>query len=100
MTLTRAELATVLFEKIGLNQREAKNMVDAFFEEICQALERGESVRLSGFGNFQLIDKPPRPGRNFHTGEEATISARRIVTFHVSRRFRGRIEKSPPGAEA
>ena len=64
MTLTKAELADLLFEKVGLNKREAKDMVEAFFEEIRGALERGESVKLSGFGNFQLRDKPQRPGRN------------------------------------
>src|SRR4030066_118895 len=70
MTLTKAELADLLFEKVGLNKREAKDMVEAFFEEIRGALERGESVKLSGFGNFQLRDKPQRPGRNPKTGEE------------------------------
>src|SRR5688572_33162350 len=79
MTLTKAELADLLFEKVGLNKREAKDMVEAFFEEIRGALERGESVKLSGFGNFQLRDKPQRPGRNPKTGEEIPISARRVV---------------------
>src|SRR5438876_3291582 len=84
MTLTKAELADLLFEKVGLNKREAKDMVEAFFEEIRGALERGESVKLSGFGNFQLRDKPQRPGRNPKTGEEIPISARRVVTFHAA----------------
>ena len=74
MTLTKAELADLLFEKVGLNKREAKDMVEAFFEEIRGALERGESVKLSGFGNFQLRDKPQRPGRNPKTGEEIPIT--------------------------
>ena len=82
MTLTKAELADLLFEKVGLNKREAKDMVEAFFEEIRGALERGESVKLSGFGNFQLRGKPQRPGRNPKTGEEIPITARRVVTFH------------------
>ena len=63
-TLTKAELAELLFEQVGLNKREAKDMVETFFDEIRNALERGESVKLSGFGNFQLRDKPQRPGRN------------------------------------
>ena len=63
-TMTKAELAEALFDRLGLNKREAKDMVDGFFDEIRQALERGESVKLSGFGNFQLRDKPQRPGRN------------------------------------
>src|SRR6266705_2489956 len=76
MTLTKAELADMLFEKVGLNKREAKDMVETFFEEIRLALENGESVKLSGFGNFQLRDKPQRPGRNPKTGEEIPITAR------------------------
>ena len=67
-TLTKAELAELLFEQVGLNKREAKDMVETFFDEIRNALERGESVKLSGFGNFQLRDKPQRPGRNPKTG--------------------------------
>ena len=81
-TLTKAELADMLFEKVGLNKREAKDMVETFFEEIRTALEGGSSVKLSGFGNFQLRDKPQRPGRNPKTGEEIPITARRVVTFH------------------
>jgi integration host factor subunit alpha len=91
-TLTKAELAEMLFEKVGLNKREAKDMVETFFDEIRGALERGESVKLSGFGNFQLRDKPQRPGRNPKTGEEIPISARRVVTFHASQKLKAQIE--------
>ncbi len=91
-TLTKAELAELLFEQVGLNKREAKDMVDTFFDEIRQALERGESVKLSGFGNFQLRDKPQRPGRNPKTGEAIPISARRVVTFHASQKLKAHIE--------
>ena len=98
MTLTKAELADLLFEKVGLNKREAKDMVEAFFEEIRGALERGESVKLSGFGNFQLRDKPQRPGRNPKTGEEIPISARRLVTFLATQNLKARAEKGPRGA--
>jgi integration host factor subunit alpha len=91
-TLTKAELAEMLFERVGLNKREAKDMVETFFDEIRGALERGESVKLSGFGNFQLRDKPQRPGRNPKTGEEIPISARRVVTFHASQKLKSQIE--------
>ncbi|MFL6637886.1 MAG: integration host factor subunit alpha [Paraburkholderia graminis] len=83
-TLTKAELAELLFDNVGLNKREAKDMVEAFFEVIRDALESGDSVKLSGFGNFQLRDKPQRPGRNPKTGEAIPIAARRVVTFHAS----------------
>lgn len=92
-TLTKAELADLLFERVGLNKREAKDMVEGFFEEIRMALERGESVKLSGFGNFQLRDKPQRPGRNPKTGEEIPISARRVVTFHASQKLKAAVEQ-------
>ncbi|HEX7634232.1 MAG TPA: integration host factor subunit alpha [Noviherbaspirillum sp.] len=91
-TLTKAELAELLFEQVGLNKREAKDMVETFFGEIRNALERGESVKLSGFGNFQLRDKPQRPGRNPKTGEEIPITARRVVTFHASQKLKGMVE--------
>ena len=93
-TLTKAELAELLFEQVGLNKREAKDMVETFFDEIRNALERGESVKLSGFGNFQLRDKPQRPGRNPKTGEEIPITARRVVTFHASQKLKGMVEAS------
>ncbi|MDD5298143.1 MAG: integration host factor subunit alpha [Rhodocyclaceae bacterium] len=92
VTLTKAELADLLFEKVGLNKREAKDMVEAFFEEIRTTLEEGDSVKLSGFGNFQLRDKPQRPGRNPKTGEEIPISARRVVTFHASQKLKLAVE--------
>jgi len=91
-TLTKAELAELLFEQVGLNKREAKDMVETFFDEIRDALERGESVKLSGFGNFQLRDKPQRPGRNPKTGEEIPITARRVVTFHASQKLKGMVD--------
>ena len=91
-TLTKAELAEMLFERLGLNKREAKDMVEAFFEEIRSALEANETVKLSGFGNFQLRDKPQRPGRNPKTGEEIPISARRVVTFRPGQKLKARVE--------
>lgn len=91
-TLTKAELADLLFEKVGLNKREAKDMVETFFEEIRNALEKGDTVKLSGFGNFQCREKPKRPGRNPKTGEEMPISARRVVTFHASQKLKAMVE--------
>ena len=92
MTLTKAELADLLFDKVGLNKREAKDMVESFFEEIRVALEEGDAVKLSGFGNFQLRDKPQGPGRNPKTGEEIPITARRVVTFHASQKLKGMVD--------
>ena len=92
MALTKADIANRLFEEVGLNKREAKEFVDAYFEAIRQALESGENVKLSGFGNFQLRDKDQRPGRNPKTGEEIPISARRVVTFRPGQKLRARVE--------
>ena len=92
-TLTKAELAELLFEQVGLNKREAKEMVETFFNEIRDSLEGGVEVKLSGFGNFQLRDKPQRPGRNPKTGEEIPISARRVVTFHASQKLKGMVDE-------
>ena len=94
-TLTKAELADALFEKLGLNKREAKDMVEGFFDEIRAALERGDSVKLSGFGNFQVRSKPQRPGRNPKTGEEIAITARRVVTFHASQKLKAAVSELP-----
>jgi integration host factor subunit alpha len=85
-------LADLLFEQVGLNKREAKDMVEAFFEEVRTALETGDSVKLSGFGNFELRKKSERPGRNPKTGEEIPISARRVVTFHASQKLKSKVE--------
>lgn len=93
-TLTKAELAELLFQQVGLNKREAKDMVETFFAEICDALIKGEAVKLSGFGNFQLRDKPQRPGRNPKTGEEIPITARRVVTFHASQKLKALVEEN------
>ena len=96
MTLTKAELADLLFEQVGLNKREAKDMVECFFEEIRMALERGDCVKLSGFGNFQIRTKAPRPGRNPRTGEAIPIQARRVVTFHASHKLKEQIQGDEP----
>ena len=92
MALTKAELAEKLYEELGLNKREAKEIVETFFEEIRGALENGRQVKLSGFGNFDLRDKNQRPGRNPKTGEEIPITARRVVTFRPGQKLKARVE--------
>ena len=91
MALTKAEIAEALFNQLGLNKREARELVDLFFEEIRAALATGEQVKLSGFGNFDLRDKNQRPGRNPKTGEEIPISARRVVTFRPGQKLKARV---------
>lgn len=93
MAVTKADLAETLFDELGLNKREAKELVDLFFEEIKVALESGDDVKLSGFGNFALRDKNERPGRNPKTGEEIPITARRVVTFRPGQKLKARIEE-------
>jgi integration host factor subunit alpha len=100
MTLTKAELSEILFEQVGLNKSEAKEMVEAFFEEIRSALEAGENVKLSGFGNFELRTKSERPGRNPKTGEEIPIKARRVVTFHSSQKLKNSVEENTAGKQS
>jgi integration host factor subunit alpha len=90
--LTKADLAEMLFDELGLNKREAREIVESFFEEIRSALEGNEQVKLSGFGNFELRDKNSRPGRNPKTGEEIPISARRVVTFKPGQKLKARVE--------
>ena len=92
MALTKADMAERLFDELGLNKREAKELVEAFFEEVRGSLEVGRPVKLSGFGNFDLRDKNQRPGRNPKTGEEIPISARRVVTFRPGQKLKARVE--------
>lgn len=95
--LTKAQLAELLFEQIGLNKREAKDMVDAFYALIVEHLIAGDDVKLSGFGNFQMRVKAPRPGRNPRTGELIPIAARRVVTFHASQKLKSQIDGADRG---
>ncbi len=90
--LTKAEMAERLFDEMGLNKREAKELVEQFFEEVRASLEVNEQVKLSGFGNFDLRDKSERPGRNPKTGEEIPIQARRVVTFRPGQKLKSRVE--------
>ena len=91
-TLTKAELADLLFERLGLNKRESKDMVEGFFDIIHATLVQGEDVKLSGFGNFNIRRKAPRPGRNPRTGEAIPIAARNVVTFHASHKLKGLVQ--------
>ena len=88
MTLTKSDIVEDLNNEIGLNKREAKELVDSLFDNIKNKLQNGEEVKLSGFGNFQLKDKSPRPGRNPRTGEDVEISARRVVTFKSGQKLK------------
>lgn len=90
--LTKAQLAELLFDQIGLNKRESKDMIDAFFDLITDSLVEGTDVKISGFGNFQIRTKAPRPGRNPRTGEPVAIEARRVVTFHASPKLKEQVQ--------
>jgi integration host factor subunit alpha len=92
MALTKADMAESLFNELGLNKREARELVDFFYEDLREALAAGEQVKLSGFGNFDLRDKNRRPGRNPKTGEEIPITARRVVTFRPGQKLKARVE--------
>jgi integration host factor subunit alpha len=98
-TLTKAELAELLFERLGLNKRESKDMVEAFFDIIHQTLVSGQDVKMSGFGNFNIRRKAPRPGRNPRTGEAIPIKARNVVTFHASHKLKGVVQGDIPSGE-
>ena len=91
-TVTKADLAEHLFEKVGLNKREAKEFVDLFFEEIRSALIQEESIKLTGFGNFDVRKKSERPGRNPKTGQQIPVTARKVVTFHASQKLKERMQ--------
>ena len=92
-TLTKADLAKHLDTEIGLTNREAKEIVELFFDNVRKALISGQQVKMSGFGNFRVHDKKERPGRNPRTGEEVPVSARRVVTFHCGQKLKARVEK-------
>jgi len=92
MALTKADISEHLLNGVGLTKREAKEMVELYFQQICKALESAQQVKLSGFGNFELHDKNERPGRNPKTGEAIPVSARRVVTFRSGQKLRARVE--------
>ncbi|MBL4623047.1 MAG: integration host factor subunit alpha [Immundisolibacteraceae bacterium] len=92
MALTKAGIAQELCDQLGVNKREAKELVELYFDSMRAILAKGEAVKMSGFGNFNIRDKTPRPGRNPKTGEEIPISARRVVTFKLGQKLKRRIE--------
>jgi integration host factor subunit alpha len=92
-TLTKLELADFLFEKIGFNKREAREFIDAFFENIIKELAEGRNVKISGFGNFETRDKPSRPGRNPRTGQAVLIPQKRVLIFKASGKLKNLISK-------
>ena len=94
--LTKADLSEHLNDVVGLNKREAKEMVEILFEELSKSLVDGHPVRLSGLGNFELRDKNERPGRNPKTGKEVAVSARRVVTFRAGQKLRAQVELYHP----
>jgi integration host factor subunit alpha len=98
-TLTKAELAELLFERLGLNKRESKDMVEAFFDLIHATLVASDDVKMSGFGNFNIRRKAPRPGRNPRTGEAIPIKARNVVTFHASHKLKGVVQGDTSAVE-
>ncbi len=94
MSITKADLGEALFSQVGLNKREAKDFVEIFFEKMRCSLEQGAAIKLSGFGNFTLRDKPARPGRNPRTGAASAVAARRVVAFKVSPKLKQIIMKN------
>ncbi len=92
MALTKADMAESLFNEIGLNKKEARELLDLFFQDLEASLADGEQIRLSGFGNFDLRDKNKRPGRNPRTGEKIPVAARRVVTFRAGQKLKARVE--------
>jgi len=98
-TLTKAELSELLFDNLGLNKRESKDMVEAFFDILHQALVSGQDIKLTSFGNFNIRRKAPRPGRNPRTGEAIPITARNVVTFHASHKLKSLVQGETPADE-
>tara|TARA_Y100001970_G_C13752142_1_gene611512 strand:- start:69 stop:365 length:297 start_codon:yes stop_codon:yes gene_type:complete len=90
-TITKADIVAFLHTQLGLNKSESKKLIEDCFEEIKKSLEKNEEVKLSGFGNFELINKKSRPGRNPKTGKEVTITARKVVTFRAGNKLRNKI---------
>lgn len=95
-TLTKANIASLLYQRMGINKRESRELVEAFFEEIRNELMAGRDVKISGFGNFEVRKKTPRPGRNPRTGELVPIAARTVVTFHASLKLKAQVSSQHP----
>ncbi|MEJ2182498.1 MAG: integration host factor subunit alpha [Nitrospirota bacterium] len=93
--MTKADLVEIVFEKVGLSKKEAQDIIEIIFDTIRQAFVEGESVKIPGFGTFNVRDKAPRRGRNPQTGEELEITPRRVLTFKASNQLKDSIEKEP-----
>lgn len=90
-TLTRADLADALHRDVGLSRADAARLVEQILHHMCEALSKGDNVKISGFGSFVLRDKGERIGRNPKTGVEVPIAPRRVLTFRASQMLRDRI---------
>ncbi len=99
MALTRTDMVEGLFNDMGLNKKEARELVNLLFQELEASLAAGEPVKLSGFGNFDLRDKKERPGRNPRTGEKIPVPARRVVTFRPGKKLQARVKAYAGTAE-
>ena len=84
MAMTKAEIIEKIYEKVGFSKKESAEIVELVFDTMKETLEKGEKIKISGFGNFVVREKRPRIGRNPQTGEEIEISARRVLTFRPS----------------
>jgi len=94
MTLTKDKIVELIRDKTQFSAQEAKNLVETILESIKAKLEVGEDVKISGFGKWTMREKRSRPGRNPHTGQRIEITARKVVTFHPSEKFRNAIDQS------
>jgi len=88
MTITKANLVEKISNRLGLSKAESQNLVENFFEILSNSLENGDDIKISGFGTFKLKKKNTRPGRNPMTGEAIPVSARTIVKFSASSKFK------------
>lgn len=91
--MTKADLVDLIFGKVGLSKIESQNLIELIFEAVKQTLVEGESVKISGFGTFNVKKKNARRGRNPKTGQELQITPRRVITFRASNHFKGLVEK-------
>ena len=98
-TLTRADLSEAVFKAVGLSRNESAQMVEDILEEICSALSRGDTVKLSSFGTFSVRQKSQRMGRNPKTGTEVPIAPRRVLVFRPSHVLKAMINGEAPMLE-
>jgi integration host factor subunit alpha len=91
--MTKADLVDKIFEKIGLSKKEAQEIIEILFDTMKQTFVEGESVKISGFGTFNVRNKVARRGRNPKTGEELEISPRKVITFRASNQLKDVLEK-------